>query len=176
MKKKFLFTFTLLLMFFIFSGFTYIDHVKKSVVDYTQPETTEVTTESAETQSSTETQPFTEDVFSPDEGNTEILNGTIGEEYILSDELLPTNVSGEKFFAKIYRKTLGAVSGFQKILAIVFVLFFIVAALMTLVSCFGSNKSRIPWYILTMVIALILLVCDLYAFPIANSFINWWND
>ena len=89
-----------------------------------------------------------------------------------ADELVP-NVSMEGFFTKIYNKVFVAVTGVQKIIAIILALFFCFSAVMVIVSCFGQ-KSKVPWYLLSLLICALCFVADIYAIPILNAFTNWF--
>lgn len=91
-----------------------------------------------------------------------------------ANDMLP-EASLEGFFEKIYNKMFTGVTMLQKIIALVLALFFVFSVVMVVVSCLGQ-KSKVPWYLLSMLICALCFVADIYALPILNAFTNWFTN
>ena len=150
--------FTLALAILLVAGYSRTSYAKSNnaVVDLS------VTTEAETTEEVTGENPSSDDIpaYIPE------------DEDVIGGDLLP-DVDADSFFEKIYNKMFSALSGVQKIVAVILLGCFAIATIMVVISCFGQ-KSKVPWYLFAMLIIALMLVCDIYAVPITSAFTKWF--
>jgi uncharacterized membrane protein YraQ (UPF0718 family) len=143
-----------------------------AVVDLSESTTTETAIGGGETASanSSSTTSSSSSVFTIDQSGLKDTSNS--EEYTFGDSLY-NKVDEKSFFQRIYDKTYEGVTVVQKVVSYILFGCFIICILMTGISLLG-DKKRVAWYLLGMLICAILIIADLYAVDIVNSFSTWF--
>lgn len=184
MKKKLLLILTLAISFVLLCGFT----TYSNVVDLeTTPTTTESTTEqenpdtniseapdTPETSENVgeETDTTTESTNS-DNPSSDIEDGVMGGDYKFGDDLVSSDEDIGGFFQRLYTKLLEGLNGFQVIVIIILSILWVCCLIMLAVSVF-SNPKKVLWYLLSLLILAVIIVCVYYAVPILDAFRSWF--
>ena len=176
--KKALFTLLLSVMFLSLFG-TVNSKASSGVVDLESSTTEAVSTEdpSGSTQDNT-TAAGTNDGTTTNpvvSGMEDGINIQEGDQITNIDNIYP-KVDSENFFQRTYRKLLEGTSFFQRIVAIIIGICFIICLMMIPVTIVSGNKGRVVIFIIGMVICLFCLVADLFAIPIMNQFTEWFSS
>ena len=180
MKKKRFLLFTMLaLCFTLMCGFI---SVKRDVID---PENT--VTEAGNVVENSDTQAG--DNNGDNTQNTESNNGQEGftvngdgdisintNDVITNPNDMYPKVEPEGFFQRLYNKMFQATNAFQKVIAILLIIIFVICVFMTAASAMSPKKEKVVGYLIGALICLIALVVDLSAVPIMNAFNSWFKS
>lgn len=93
------------------------------------------------------------------------------EDWEMGESVLP-KVDEDNFFEKIYGKLWGATTALQKVVCVFSVIFMLFSLVMVLVSSLG-NRSKLPWYLLSLMICALVFTCAVYAPEIMAAFNSW---
>lgn len=91
---------------------------------------------------------------------------------IIHDDGTVEKVDSDSFFDKIYSKLFEGASATQNIAKIIVLIFLVIAVIASVVAWF-TNRGKVLWYIIGILICLIAFVLIYYAPEILIAFKNW---